>query len=987
MADGSGFDKFDGLRASLAGTLYDDSFNRGRYATDASIYQMMPHAVVIPKSFEDVEACLAFARETGSALLPRGGGTSQCGQTVNHAIVLDTTKYLNKIIDIDVNNRQCIVEPGIVLDELNRQLKPFGLWFPVDVSTSSRATIGGMTANNSCGGRSIRYGIMRDNVLGIEALLADGSHAYFGPLDPNAALPAGRLGDIQDSLLVLGRDNQSEINEKFPKVLRRVGGYNIDALMPDAMALRPGGKAGDGINLAHLLVGSEGTLAISKTITLKLSPLPTRKVMGVCHFPTFYKAMDAAQHLVTLDPVGVELIDSTMLELARSIALFRPTVEAYVRGTPAALLVVEFAEDDAALNQRKLAALEDMMTALGYGWDQPAENTGGVVSLTATDDQSRITEMRKSGLNIMMSMKTEAKPVSFVEDCAVALSDLAEYTDKLTRIFEKHGTTGTWYAHASVGCLHVRPVLNMKRGDDVAAMRGIAEEAFALVKDYGGSHSGEHGDGIARSEFNEVMFGPKMASLFRDVKQLFDPQNILNPGKITAAPKMDDRNLFRFAPGYKVDSFPTKLNWSAWPGAAGGLQGAVEMCNNNGSCRKLDGGVMCPSFRATRNEADSTRGRANSLRLALSGQLGADAMASPAMAETMKLCVSCKACKRECPTGVDMARMKIEVTALQAEKHGLSWHDKLIAYLPDYAPYAAALAPLIKLRDTVPGAAWLSEKLTGFSARRPLPAWQKKWFRPSELPQQPGATGSPVILFADTFNRYLEPENLRAASRVLQAAGYAVFAPHPGPSQKPLCCGRTFLSTGMVARARSEAERLVNTFLPFAEAGIPIVGLEPSCLLALRDEVPALLNNTAAQKIAAVAVTFEELLARDKPALPLKKAAGKALLHGHCHQKAFDAVRPIEDVLSWIDGLEVKTIDSSCCGMAGAFGYGADTYDISLQMANANLLPTVRGADPDNIIIADGTSCRCQIKDGTNRTAKHVALVLDQYLEDTDMKT
>jgi len=411
------------------------------------------------------------------------------------------------------------------------------------------------------------------------------------------------------------------------------------------------------------------------------------------------------------------------------------------------------------------------------------------------------------------------------------------------------------------------------------------------------------------------------------------------------------------------------------------------MCNNNGSCRKLDGGVMCPSFRATRNEADSTRGRANSLRLALSGQLGADAMASPAMAETMKLCVSCKACKRECPTGVDMARMKIEVTALQAEKHGLSWHDKLIAYLPDYAPYAAALAPLIKLRDTVPGAAWLSEKLTGFSAHRPLPAWQKKWFRPSELPQQPGATGTPVILFADTFNRYLEPENLRAASRVLQAAGYAVFAPHPGPSQKPLCCGRTFLSTGMVARARSEAERLVNTFLPFAEAGIPIVGLEPSCLLALRDEVPALLNNTAAQKIAAVAVTFEELLARDKPALPLKKAAGKALLHGHCHQKAFDAVRPIEDVLSWIDGLEVKTIDSSCCGMAGAFGYGADTYDISLQMANANLLPAVRGADPDNIIIADGTSCRCQIKDGTNRTAKHVALVLDQYLEDTDMKT
>ena len=984
MADGSGFHDFERLRRSLSGDLFDDSFNRGRYATDASIYQMMPHAVVVPKTYDDITACLAFARDTGTALLPRGGGTSQCGQTVNHAIVLDTTKHLNNIIELDVENRQCVVEPGIVLDELNQHLKPHGLWFPVDVSTSSRATIGGMTANNSCGGRSIRYGIMRDNVLAIDAWLADGSLATFGKLAPGAALPDGLLGEILPDLLALGRDNQDEITAKFPKVLRRVGGYNIDALMPDAMSLRPGGKTGDGMNLAHLLVGSEGTLAIFKTITLKLSPLPARKVMGVCHFPTFYKAMDAAQHLVTLDPVAVELIDSTMLDLARSIAIFKPTVEQYVRGKPAALLVVEFAEDDPSANQRKLAELEKMMAGLGYGWNKPANATGGVVCLTESDDQARITEMRKSGLNIMMSMKAEAKPVSFVEDCAVELSDLAEYTDQLTRIFEKYGTTGTWYAHASVGCLHVRPVLNMKRGEDVAAMRGIAEEAFDLVKRYGGSHSGEHGDGIARSEFNAVMFGPKMARLFADVKQMFDPQNIMNPGKITNAPKMDDRHLFRFAPGYKVDSFPTKLNWSAWPGAAGGLQGAVEMCNNNGSCRKLTGGVMCPSFRVTRNEMDSTRGRANSLRLALSGQLGADALASPDMAETMKLCVSCKACKRECPTGVDMARMKIEITALQAEKNGLSWHDKLIAHIPDYAPYAAWLAPVLRLRDMIPGAAWISEKITGFTAKRPLPKWQRNWFRPDELPAAPSSGGMPVILFADTFNRYLEPENLRAAVRVLRAAGYDVFAPLPTKAKQSLCCGRTFLSTGMVDRARIEARRLVTTFLPFAEAGIPIVGLEPSCLLALRDEVPALLNDAAAAKVAEMALTFEELLARDKPKIPLKKATGKALLHGHCHQKAFDVVRPIEEVLSWIDGLEVTSIESSCCGMAGAFGYGTDSYDISVQMANANLLPAIRNADPNHLIIADGTSCRCQIKDGAHRTAKHVALVLDSHLKDTD---
>ena len=990
MADGSAFTGFERLRRSISGELFDDGFTRGRYATDASIYQMMPHGVVVPKTIADVEATIAFCREQGMALLPRGGGTSQCGQTVNHAVVLDNTKYLNSILELDVENRRCIVEPGIVLDELNRQLKPHGLWFPVDVSTSSRATIGGMTANNSCGGRSIRYGIMRDNVLAIDAILADGTRASFGAYDPAAAKPTGRLGEILPDLLALGATHGDEILSSFPKVLRRVGGYNIDSLIPDAMALRPDGKAGDGINLAHLLVGSEGTLAYSTAITLKLSPLPARKVMGLCHFPTFYKAMDAAQHLVTLDPVAVELIDSTMLDLARSISIFRPTVEAYIKGEPAAILVVEFAEEDPAENTRRLAALETMMADLGFGWDKPAAFTGGTVILTEDSDQARISEMRKSGLNIMMSMKTAAKPVSFVEDCAVALPDLAEYTDKLTRIFTKYNTTGTWYAHASVGCLHVRPVLDMKNADDVAAMRGIAEDAFKLVKEYGGSHSGEHGDGIARSEFNEVMFGTKMATLFRQVKQMFDPQDIFNPGKITNAPKMDDRSLFRFSPGYKIDDFPTRLNWDAWPGKAGGLQGAVEMCNNNGACRKLDGGVMCPSFRATRDERDSTRGRANSLRLALSGQLGPAALASDDMADTMKLCVSCKACKRECPTGVDMARMKVEVTALRTEAKGLSLHDRLVAHLPDYAPYAAAIAPLIRLRDIVPGLAWLSEKITGFSARRPLPRWQRRWFRNHELPNSPADKSSsatvkpPVLLFIDSFNRYFEPENIRAAVRVLQAAGYDVFTPMPDGSKQPLCCGRTFLSTGMIDRARHEANRLVNAMAPFAKLDIPIVGLEPSCTLALRDEIPALLNSKDAFAVADATLTFEELLARDKPKLPLKSGNTKALLHGHCHQKAFDAVRPIEEVLSWIDGMAVEKIETSCCGMAGAFGYGADTFDVSMKMANATLLPKIRDADADTVIIADGTSCRCQIKDGTAREAKHVAIILDEWMKATD---
>ncbi len=968
------------LHKALGDKLLADRFSRGRYATDASIYQMVPHGVVIPETIEDVKCALDFARAHQLAVLPRGGGTSQCGQTVNHAIVIDNTKHLNRILSLDVASQKCVVEPGIVLDDLNRQLKPYGLWFPVDVSTSSRATIGGMAGNNSCGGRSIKYGIMRDNVLSIDAILSDGSSSHFGHLSESTQ--DGLLKKILPALLEMGSTHKDEILARFPQLLRRVGGYNIDALIEDAMSMRPGGKTGDGINLSHLLVGSEGTLGYSSAIELKLWPLPAKKVMGICHFPTFYKAMDAAQHLVTLDPVAVELVDDTMLELARSIPIFKPIVEEAVRGNPAALLIVEFAEEDEATNLARLKKLHTMMGDLGFGWDKAPEWTGGVVDAIDAGMQGRVAEMRKSGLNIMMSMKQSAKPVSFVEDCAVELENLADYTAELTDIFNKYGTKGTWYAHASVGCLHVRPVLDMKHGADVEKMRNIAEEAFALVRKYGGSHSGEHGDGIVRSEFNEVMFGPKMTSLFAQVKDLFDPNGMFNPGKIIHAPKMDSRGLFRFAPGYHVEDFPTQLDWSAWPGGAGGMQGAVEMCNNNGSCRKLEGGVMCPSFRATGDEKDSTRGRANSLRLALSGQLGPAALASDEMADTMKLCVSCKGCKRECPTGVDMARMKIEVTALRTADKGLNLHDTLIAYLPLYAPFASKFAPVVNILQSVrrhlPILSTLIEKITGFTPKRDLPKWSSKPFNPSELPDA-ADTAQPVILFADTFNRYFEPENLRAAIQVLQAAGYQPFIPAPD-GDLPQCCGRTYLSTGLVDKARQHAEQLIKSYVAFAKQGIPIVGLEPSCTLALRDEVVALLASDEAKLVASQTFTFEELLARDKPKLPIKHRSEHALLHGHCHQKAFDAVSPIETVLSELAGFKVEKIETSCCGMAGAFGYGSDTYEISMKMGSAKLFPKIADSAEDTILIADGTSCRCQIADGTGRQAKHVAQILAERL-------
>ena len=746
----SGFERR--LRSEVDGDVLFDAFSRGRYATDASHYQMIPLGVVVPKSIEAALRALALAREEGAPVTARGGGTSQCGQAINRGLVIDGSKHLRRILSLDVESRRCVVEPGIVLDDLNLQLKAHGLWFPVDISTASRATIGGMAGNNSCGGRSLRFGTMRDNVISIHATLADGTPARFGEV-------AADLSDLRDDtlkplaakLLAIGAREAPEVLERFPKVQRRVGGYNIDALDP----------ARDRVNLAHILVGSEGTLAYSTAIELKLWPLLGRRAVGVCHFGSFHAAMDSAQHIVKLKPIAVELVNSTMIALASEIAMFRPTLDAVVRGEPEALLLVEFAEDDAE-NVRRLKQLGEVMGDLGLGFDNAGPKWGGVVEVLDPSLQAAITDLRTSGLNIMMSMKEEAKPISFVEDCAVPLEHLAAYTEKLTSLFERHGTRGTWYAHASEGCLHVRPVLNLRLEKDVKAMRAIAEEAFALVRDYKGSHSGEHGDGLLRSEFHERMFGAKIVSAFEEIKDLFDPKGVLNPGKIVRSPRFDDRSLLRYAPGYKVHDFTPRLDWTAYPGAVGGLQGAVEMCNNNGACRKLAGGAMCPSYRATRDEKHVTRGRANSLRLALSGQLGADAFASDAMIETMKLCVSCKSCRRECPTGVDMARMKIEVLAARAEKHGFSLRDRLIAYLPRYAPFAAEFAALLNLRNRSPALRQLMESTIGFSARRDLPRWRRDKFSTrarSVGPEQ----GRELVLWADSFNTAFEPENLEAA--------------------------------------------------------------------------------------------------------------------------------------------------------------------------------------------------------------------------------
>ncbi len=967
------------LKRTLKGEVLFDRASRGRYATDASIYQIEPVGVVVPRDETDLGLAIDVARDAKAAILPRGAGTSQCGQTVGEALVIDCSKYLREVVGFDKNKAQVTVQPGVVLDQLNAWLKPHGLWYPVDVSTSAQCTLGGMAGNNSCGSRSIRYGNMVHNVASIDAILATGERARFGSARPED-MPAS-VRAIADKVAGLAFAERDEIERMYPKVLRRVGGYNLDIFFPQSE--RPY-TTDNSVNLAHLLVGSEGTLAVTERLTLNLAPLPKHKTLGVVNFTSFYKAMDSAQHIVKLKPAAVELVDRTMIELARANPAFRPVIERALIGKPEAILLIEFAGEEREDQLRDLARLVELMGDLGL--------PGSVVEMPEPGPQTALWEVRKAGLNIMMSMKGDGKPVSFIEDCAVPLEHLADYTQRLTDVFEKHGTRGTWYAHASVGTLHVRPILDMRR-EGAAKMRAIAEEASALVREYKGAYSGEHGDGLVRSEWVGWQFGPRLAKAFETVKDLFDPQGILNPGKIVRPSRMDERSLFRFKPGYKNIDYTPALDWSAWnvqndprteeltePGSGGdstgGFAKAAEMCNNNGHCRKFDVGTMCPSFRVTRDEKHLTRGRANTLRLALSGQLGSEGLRSDYVAAAMDLCVSCKGCKRDCPTGVDMARMKIEVKSARTMARGLSLRDRMIGAVPSMAPWARRLPWLFN-------AAWFVQTYLGFAKQRRLPQWRSDTFLTTTEVDDRDAT---VVIFADTFSNNFEPEILHAARRVLTAAGHKVAIAWPTLGAPALCCGRTYLSTGQVERARSEGRRLLNALRPFAIKGVPIIGLEPSCLFTLRDEFLAMNLGEDAKVVADNAVLFEEFLAREKRegrlALDLKPLHEKtALLHGHCHQKAFGAMSAVQEVLGLVPDLKVTPIESSCCGMAGSFGYEAEHYETSMAMAELSLLPAVRKADANTLVVADGTSCRHQIADGADRQALHVAQVLASALD------
>ena len=953
------------LRKVIAGDVRFDPASRLLYSTDASMYQVEPIGVVIPRDGDDVQAAVEVARTQRVALLPRGGGTSLTGQTVGRALVLDFSRWMNRVLEVNTEEQWARVQPGLVQDELNHHVRPLGLLFGPDTSTSNRATLGGMLGNNSGGSHSIAYGLTVDHVLEITALLADGTRVVFGDVTPEEALRRGRRAGLEGAIyreVARIRDAYAdEIRARYPHHWRRVAGYNLNELV--GVGIKPGSVAGDGaargLNMARLVVGSEGTLLTIVEAKVRLVRRPAKTALGVIHYRALQEALESSQSILETGPYAVELTDKMILDLARD-NIEQSQRMGFVQGDPAAILIVEYAGDSDAEVRAKVAELEARRARERFGY-------AATLAFDPAEQQS-IWKLRKAGLGLLLGMKGDKKPIAFVEDTAVAPEHLAEFVPRFREIFAKHDAIGAYYGHCSVGCLHIRPVIDLKIPRGLEQVRAIADEITGLVLDFGGTISSEHGDGRARSPFLERMYGRRLMGAFRELKRAFDPENRMNPGNIVDAPGLLE-NL-RYGVGYTTWEPSTLLDFSA----QGGFAAAVELCNGVGVCRKTLEGTMCPSYMATKDEEHSTRGRANALRAVLSGRLAPSEFTGTRLFEVMDLCLECKGCKAECPANVDMAKLKYEFLHHYYAANGVPLRNRLFGRIERLNRLGARLPALVNWVSGLTLGRWLLERVAGIDRRRPLPKLAAEtfteWFGRHAPPA--AAPRGEVVLFHDTFVTYNTPEIGRAAVELLEAAGYRVTL------VDKKCCGRPLISKGLLAEARDHAAWNVGRLAPYARRSVPIVGLEPSCLLTLRDESVDLLRTDDARIVARHAFLLEEFLARERGrGLELRFAGGgrRVLLHGHCHQKALVGTGPTVAALGWA-GFRVEEVDSGCCGMAGSFGFEREHYDISVALGGRRLAPAVKAAHADTVIVAPGISCRQQIEHLAGRRALHPAEVL-----------
>jgi FAD/FMN-containing dehydrogenase/Fe-S oxidoreductase len=942
------------LESQIEGEVRFDPVTRALYSTDASVYQIAPAGVVIPRNREDILRSLGICRRYRCPITMRGGGTSQCGQSIGAGLQIDISKYYDRVLEVNADERWVRVEPGIVLDELNAQMAPLGLRFAPDISTASRATIGGMMANNAAGARSIWWGRTIDHVQEMVVALSDASVVHFREI-PRTEVPAGDTLEAACYRTVLGlaSERADEIKRRYPKILRHVGGYNLDEFTDP---VKP-------VNLARIMVGSEGTLGIILEAKLRLVPLPKAKAVMAIMFHDLLESLAATPVILEHKPSAVEVMDKSILDYTRQNANLDRIRNAYIDGDPASTLCVELYADRKEDLPPRLQALEDDLRRRNLGYAYRSE--------TDPAAQAKIWSLRENSLGLSMAMRGDAKSISFVEDTAVAPEKLRDYIGRFLEIIHRHGTTAGIYAHASVGCLHVRPVINLKTEDGIRKFETMAQEVADLVLEFGGSLSSEHGDGLTRSPFNRQMFGPVLYEAFREVKRTFDPDGILNPGKIVDAPPLA-ANL-RFGKNYQTPDPPSWFDYSEF----GGMGRAVEMCSGIGACRKKLSGTMCPSYMATRDEAHATRGRANALRLAMTGGLGEAGLGDQGVYGALDLCLQCRACKAECPIGVDMARFKSEFLADYWNRHGTPARARALGNIHRLSVWGSRFAPLSNWVAASGPARWTMEKLLGIDRRRVPPAWKRQTFERwlAGHPPRTSAVGTRVTLFNDTFLNHYDPEIGIAALAVLEKGGCQVGVVRPG------CCGRPLISQGLLGEAREQVAHVVKALLPIAERGEKILFCEPSCLSVFKDDAPALLRGeqqSQARTVASACMLFDEFAAK----LDLRLAPGprRILVHGHCHQKSLGLLAATMALVGRIPSAQAVDLDAGCCGMAGSFGYYKEHYEISEAIANRRLLAEVRKMEPGDVLVAPGTSCRHQVTELSGAKAQHPAVLIRDLL-------